>query len=174
LKTAEELAGGAPIKSSGALVKNGLTANFSGGIARMLAAAGDLSISVGSSRGRKDDAGGSAARFSADDYDRFKEIERRLTPTQLREPYVAVGSVTEFREPRGKTSGSITLMCDVHGELRPVRVNFLREHRTTVVEAIERKSDVFLEVAGELVSSKGHFRLERAEDFELRKQGDLA
>jgi hypothetical protein len=174
LKTAEELTGDVPIRSSQALVENGLTANFSGGIARMLGAAGDLTISVGSLSGRKDRRRGTVAKFAVRDYERMREIERRLTPTARREAFVAVGTVTEFREPRGKASGSITLTCDVHGELRPVRIEFLREHRGTVIEALERKADVFLAVDGELIEASGHYTLESAEGFRLRKQGDLA
>jgi hypothetical protein len=173
LRTAEEAVQGNSIRSSGALSQRGLTANFSGGIAQMLEAAGDVTISLSHRHGASDPKL-LASRFSAADASRFRDIERRLTPTEEEEPFTVTGPITEFREPKGRTNGSIIVATNVHGETRPVRINFRREDRATVVEAIEKKADVFLTVEGYLISKGGHYRLENAEDFRLTRRGSLA
>lgn len=174
LKAAEEAVRTQRLQSNRTLIENGITANFSGGIARILEAAGNVSISlsqVGVGRALSKRV---ASDFSSSDVTRLREIEDRLTPRGDSEPFTVTGTVTEFREPRGKTNGSIIINCDIHGEMRQVRTRFERADRAAVVHAIESKADVFLEVDGDLISKGGHFKLERPNYFRTVPRGVLA
>jgi hypothetical protein len=173
LQAAEEAVRGNGFRSNKALIENGVTANFSGGVARIIESAGDVSISLSQVASRHPGLKRTIAKFSSSDSIQLREIEDRLTPSEDAEPFTATGTIVEFREPRGKNVGSIVLNCYVHGEMRPVRMKFDREDRATVIYAIEKKSDVFLEVDGDLISRSGHFHIERPVFFRTVPRGPL-
>lgn len=160
LIAAEEAARASRIQSNRSLMQSGITANFSGAVARILEAAGDVSISIGMTSTAQSAIKRVNSKFLAEDSAKFRDIEGRLTPQGDAEPFTATGTVTEFREPRGKSNGSIVIMCDVHGETRQVRAKFERADRPVIVHAIEKKSEVYIEVDGSLLSKNGHFQLE--------------
>jgi hypothetical protein len=142
------------------LINNGVTANFSGGIARMLEAVGDVSIGLSKFAGAQNLSKGQTSRFSSADAEKLRDIEQRLTPKENEEPFTA--------------TGTIVVNCDVHGEQRQVRTRFERGDRPTVVHAIEQKAQVFVEIDGYLISKSGHFQLERPTNFRTVPRGPLA
>jgi hypothetical protein len=156
------------------MIQQGVTANFSGGIARMIEAVGNVSVGIAAAVDNRKAARYPITRFEKANLGTLRELERRLTPKEEREPVTVVGTVTEFREPRSKSSGSILLSAEVYGQERPIRLQFTREQRAIVLEAIERKSDVFLQVSGDLAPKRGHYHLDEARDFELVRRGPLA
>ena len=153
------------------MIQQGVTANFSGGIARMIEAVGNVSVGIAAAVDNRKAARYPITRFEKANLGTLRELERRLTPKEEREPVTVVGTVTEFREPRSKSSGSILLSAEVYGQERPIRLQFTREQRAIVLEAIERKSDVFLQVSGDLAPKRGHYHLDEARDFELVRRG---
>jgi hypothetical protein len=174
LKAAEEAVRAERIQSNRALIERGVTANFSRGIARIIQSAGGVSISLAQLGAGQGISKRVQSRFSPNDYARLCDIEERLTPRGDSEPFTVTGTVTEFHEPRGKSNGSIVVNCLVHGEMRQVRMKFERPDRAAVVQAIESKAHVFLEVDGDLTSKGGHLHLERAGDFRTVPRGPLA
>jgi hypothetical protein len=156
------------------IAEEGVTANFSKGIARMVQAVGDVAINLAPATDSKKAPRYVASKFSWRDLPTLKEIERRLTPKEQRKPVSLTGTVTEFREPSKRTSGTITLEAEVYGEVRPVRLRFERTERPIVIEALEKKPELKLSVVGELVSKSGHFQLENAHGFQLVRRGPLA
>ena len=174
LQTAEEAVQAKRIVANRTLVENGVTANFSGAIATILESAGSVSIGLTRVGRPKQAAELILSRFAAEDSARLREMETRLKPIGSAEPFTVTGTITEFREPKGRGGGSISVMCDVHGEVRQVRLKFERQDRHVVVHAIERKSDLFLEVDGSLVAKGAQMRLEEPLYFRTVPRGPLA
>ena len=161
------------LRTKRAMVERGLTSNFSAGIARMIEAVGDVTISLAPATDARRLPQFTASKFLASDLLAFREIERRLTPAEERKPFSLAGTITEFREPRGKTSGTIVLTSEIYGEARPVRLRFGRSERLTIIEALERKAELLLSVEGDLIARGGHFSLEEPRDFRLVPRGLL-
>lgn len=156
------------------LIANGLTANFSRALSSMLKVAGDLSIGVAHPTAGRDDKKNTVARFSSSDVSHFARLEQRLKPeVDVRRLDVA-GTIEELREPNGKSSGTIGLRCSVDGEERSVRMKFTRDQRPIIIEALERKSEVFLAANGLLIEKSGRFKLDEVKSFTIMKRGELA
>lgn len=151
----------------GDLHLRGLTANFSGGLARMVEAVGNVAVSVEPPKRRKATLRRSLVRFTRNDAVSLRQIQRELTPAEERHPLRIVGTVTEFKEPKGKVSGTIVVSATIFGENRPVRIKYNRNDRETVLKALERKGEFDLEVAGELIRRGGHFVLQDSIEFSL-------
>lgn len=156
------------------VMQHGVTANFSGGIARMIEAVGDVSVGLAAAVDDRKAPRFPIAHFEKSNLRTLRELERRLTPKEQRKPLTIAGTVTEFREPRAKTSGTIVLSAQVYGEERPVRLSFTKDQRAMVLEAIEQKSDLLLRVSGDLISRSGHYNLDEPHGFELVRRGPLA
>ena len=174
LQAAEEAVRGNGLQSNRALIQSGITANFSGAVARIVEAAGDVSISLAGAGTSQVATKRVVSKFLATDSETLRNIEDRLTPRGGAEPFTITGTITEFREPRGKSSGSIVVTCDVHGETRQVRTKFDRANRQIIIQALERKSEVYVEVDGDLVSKSGHFQLDNPSGFRTVRRGPLA
>lgn len=174
LQAAEEAVRANGVQSNRSLMQSGITANFSGAVARIVEAAGDVSISLARVGITQSTAKRVSSKFLAEDSEKLRDIEERLTPRGDAEPFTVTGTITEFREPRGKSNGSIVVTCDVHGETRQVRTKFDRANRQIVIQALERKSEVYIEVDGDLLSKSGHFQLENPIGFRTVRRGPLA
>jgi hypothetical protein len=133
----------------------------------MVEAVGNVSVSVDPTKRIKSQRNPLVIKFQASDSISLRQIERELTPAEARRPLRVTGTVTEFKEPRGKASGTITVAAQVFGEERAVRAKFAREDRDTILDAISRKAEVELAVSGELIDKGGHLTLEMAHDFSI-------
>ncbi|WP_152569599.1 MULTISPECIES: hypothetical protein [Sphingomonas] len=156
------------------LTAKGITANFSAGLARMVEAVGDVTLSIAPTLRDNKQLRPTLSTFHYDDVKRLRQIEHQLTPPEHQREMSLSGTVINISEPRGKVSGVIVLKSEVFGEERPVRIKYDRSDRSTIMEAMARKSDVYLAVDGSLTSRGGHYRLDEPHDFRIVGRGSLA
>jgi hypothetical protein len=155
-----------------ALVEQGLTANFMNTLATMVDAVPCVALGVQAERPERG-AAADLQRFRSSDRVSLLQVGSILTPPEMRSPISLRGTITRITEPSKRASGQIVVETEIYGETKPVRVAYTRADRDTVMQAIERKSEVSIEVDGTLVQRRGQYVLEHPANFRLSGRGLL-
>ena len=145
-------------------------ANFATALAEIVALSPKVEINLHQSSSREIHR----VAFERRDEEGLREIADKLAPRVETWTRKVRGTVFGVIEPRGQRSGSVVLETLIGDDLKNLRIPFVRSERQIVIEALDKKAELALEVEGEIVKSAGgRYTMEKPQNFQCVQRGSL-